>query len=152
MGVDVAELIKRGGVFSDVKASCPEDVYKYISEQIVMPDGVTSSEVYEALCAREKIMSTAVGNAIALPHARTPVIKEGEDQRICVVYLSNPIEMHAPDGVPVKTMFIILTQNSQSHLQVLSTLVGLFQKTQFKKLLDDQVSEAELLKAVTEMA
>ena len=60
--------------------------------------------------------------------------------------------MHAPDGVPVKTMFIILTQNSQSHLQVLSTLVGLFQKTQFKKLLDDQVSEAELLKAVTEMA
>lgn len=152
MSVNVVELVKKGGIFTNVDASSPEEVYKIVSEKMQLPEGVSSETVCEALCARERIMSTAVGNSIALPHARTPVIKDEVDQRICIVYMNKPIDMHAPDGIPVKTMFVILTQNSQTHLQVLSKLVGLFQKAQFKKLLDERVSEAELLKAIEEMA
>ena len=103
------------------------------------------------MCAREQILSTAVGNGIALPHARSPIMKAEEDQRICVVYLKEPMDMKAPDEKKVSVMFILLTSNPQTHLKVLSTLVGLFRKNSFRKLLDEHADEAQLLNAIKEL-
>ena len=148
MAVNLAELIHKGGVFKDVEGSSPEEIYKKITEMINLPAGLSAETVYNALCDREKIMSTAVGNGIALPHARIPLLKDEGDQRICVIYLKNPIDMNAPDERKVFVMFIILSANQHSHLQVLSDLVQLFQKKEFKKLLEQNSSEAELLNAI----
>jgi len=148
---DISPLIHRGGVFMDVEGSTPEEIYEKISKMLVLPDSIPSEQVYNALCAREKILSTAVGNGIALPHARSPIMKDEEDQRICVVYLKEPMDMHAPDDKKVHVMFILLTQNSQTHLKVLSTLVGLFRKSSFRKLLEEHAGEAQLLNAIKEL-
>lgn len=148
---DIATLIHRGGIYKDVEGSTPEEIYEKVCKMLVLPDSMTSEQVYNALCAREKILSTAVGNGIALPHARSPIMKNEEDQRICVVYLKNPLEMHAPDEKKVTVMFILLTHNSQTHLKVLSSLVGLFRKNSFRKLLEEQAPEAQLLNAIKEL-
>ena len=152
MAVNLAELIHKGGVFKDVEGSSPEEIYKKITEMINLPAGLSAETVYNALCDREKIMSTAVGNGIALPHARIPLLKDEGDQRICVIYLKNPIDMNAPDERKVFVMFIILSANQHSHLQVLSDLVQLFQKKEFKKLLEQNSSEAELLNAIRNLS
>ncbi len=152
MAVNLAELIHKGGVFKDVEGSSPEEIYKKITEMINLPAGLSAETVYNALCDREKIMSTAVGNGIALPHARIPLLKDEGDQRICVIYLKNPIDMNAPDERKVFVMFIILSANQHSHLQVLSDLVQLFQKKEFKKLLEQNASEAELLNAIRNLS
>ena len=152
MAVNLAELIHKGGVFKDVEGSSPEEIYKKITEMINLPAGLSAETVYNALCDREKIMSTAVGNGIALPHARIPLLKDEGDQRICVIYLKNPIDMNAPDERKVFVRFIILSANQHSHLQVLSDLVQLFQKKEFKKLLEQNASEAELLNAIRNLS
>lgn len=149
--VDIADLIRKGGVFDNVPGSTPEEIYLNISKMIDLPYGITSDQVYNGLCAREKILSTAVGNGIALPHARTPVMKEFGDQRVIVVYLKEPLDMHAPDERKVSVMFILLTANSQTHLKVLSALVGLFRKNSFRKLLDNHATEAQLINAIMEL-
>ncbi len=148
---DIAPLIHKGGVFKDVEGTTPQEIYEKISKMLVLPDSMTSEEVYNALCAREQILSTAVGNGIALPHARSPIMKADGDQRICVVYLKEPIDMKAPDEKKVNVMFILLTSNPQTHLKVLSTLVGLFRKNSFRKLLDEHADEAQLLNAIKEL-
>lgn len=147
---DITQLIHRGGVY-DVEGTSPEEIYDKVSKMIDLPDGMTPEQVYNALCAREKILSTAVGNGIALPHARSPIMKDAADQRICVVYLKEPLDMQAPDERKVSVMFILLTHDSQTHLKVLSTLVGLFRKASFKKLLESHASEAQLLNAIKEL-
>ena len=152
MAVNLAELIHEGGVFKDVEGSSPEEIYKKITVMMSLPVGLSAEVVCNALCDREKIMSTAVGNGIALPHARIPLLKNESDQRICVVYLKNPIDMNAPDERKVFVMFVILTANQHTHLQVLSTLVQLFQKKEFKKLLEQNASEAELLNAIRNLS
>lgn len=152
MAVNLAELIHKGGVFKDVEGSSPEEIYKKITEMMNLPAGLSAEVVYNALCDREKIMSTAVGNGIALPHARIPLLKDEGDQRICVIYLKNPIDMNAPDERKVFVMFIILSANQHTHLQVLSELVQLFQKKEFKKLLEQNASEAELLNAIRNLS
>ena len=148
MNADISELIKRGGVYRDVEGNTPEEVYKNVSGLIKLPATLSAQTAYDALCSREKLMSTAVGNGIALPHARNPILKSEDDQRIAVVYLKEPIDMNAPDGCKVFVMFILFAENSQSHLFMLASLVEIFKDTQFKKLLEARADEDELLKAI----
>lgn len=150
MAVDIANLIHKGGVYYSVEGDTPDLVYKTITDRMDIPESVGKEAVYDALCAREQIMSTAVGNGIALPHARSSIIKDEEDQKIAVVYLKNPIDMKAPDNIKVYVMFILLTQNPQTHLQILSSLAGLFQKQKFRSLLEKNASEEELVAALKE--
>ena len=150
-GVDLPVLIHRGGVFFDIEGNTPEEVYKVISEKIEKPEDLTSEQIYTALCAREQVLSTAVGNGIALPHARASIIKSDDDQKICVVYLKNPIDMQAPDEREVYVMFVLLTHNSQVHLKVLTELAGLFRNLRFRKALEAHANEAELLSLIREL-
>ncbi len=150
-GADLPVLIHRGGVFFDVEGTTPQEIYKNISEKIEKPEGVTSDLIYNALCAREQVLSTAVGNGIALPHARASIIKSDENQKICVVYLKKPIDMQAPDEREVFVMFVLLTSNSQVHLKVLTELAGLFRNLRFRKALEAHAGEAELLSLIREL-
>ncbi|MBO4533214.1 MAG: PTS sugar transporter subunit IIA [Treponema sp.] len=149
--VDLAALIHRGGVFFDVEGNTPEEIYKKISGMIQIPDSLSAEQIYNALCAREQVLSTAVGNGIALPHARASIVKEEAEQKICVVYLKNPIDMQAPDEREVYVMFVLLTQNSQAHLKVLTELAGLFRNLRFRKALETHASEAEILSLIREL-
>lgn len=150
MIMDLASLISKGGVFT-VEGSSTTEIYEKVCNLIKFPESITSDAVFNALCAREKIMSTAVGNGIALPHASVPIIKEEDEQRVCVVYLKEPLDMNAPDEMKVHTMFVILTQNRQTHLQVLSRLVSLLRDTSFLKLLENQANGVDLIEKIKEL-
>lgn len=150
--VDIAELIHRGGIFNDVEGDTPQEIYEKFSKMISLPEGMTSEQVYSALCAREAVLSTAVGNGIALPHARAPIMKEEAAQRICVLYLKKPINMSAPDDREVHVMFVLLTHNSQIHLKVLSVLAGLFRSVRFRRALENKAGEEELSALIRELA
>ena len=149
--VDLAQLIHRGGVFKNVEGSTPQEIYAKVCKMIDLPEGMTSDDVYNALCAREEVLSTAVGNGIALPHARAPIMRDASEQRICVVYLKNPIDMKAPDEREVFVMFVLLAHNSQIHLKVLSSLAALFRDPKFKKALELRSDEATLASIIKEL-
>lgn len=150
--VDIAKLIHRGGIFKNVEGKTPQEIYAKVSKMIDLPEGMTSEQIYSALCAREEVLSTAVGNGIALPHARAPIMKNEEDQRICVVYLKEPIDMKAPDERLVSVMFVLLTHNPQIHMKVLSSLAGLFRDSQFRKALEIQADENVLSSLIKKLA
>lgn len=149
--VDLAQLIHRGGVFKNVEGNTPQEIYAKVCKMIDLPDGMTSETVYNALCDREAVLSTAVGNGIALPHARAPIMRDASEQRICVVYLKNPIDMKAPDEREVFVMFVLLAHNSQIHLKVLSSLAALFRDSKFKKALELRSDEATLSSIIKEL-
>ena len=60
--------------------------------------------------------------------------------------------MNAPDGNPVTVMFVILAQNQTDHLAILSKLVGLFKKEEFKNLMNIHASEEKIVAAIKKMA
>lgn len=142
--MEIAQMIRRGGVINDVEAGTIFEVYEQICPKMHLPDSITAKQLYEGLCRREKVMSTAVGRGIALPHCRDIILKDNESQQITVVYLKNPIDMNAPDGKKVSVLFVLLTSNPQTHLQVLSTLAGLFKNGRFVNLLKNRAGVEEL--------
>ena len=146
--VNLSELIHRGGVYFNVKGKTPQEIYSTISKAAHLPAELPSETLFAELCQREELMSTAVGNGIALPHPRYPLLKKMDEQRIIVCFLDNPLIMNAPDAKPVYVMLILLTSSSQVHLKVLSQLAFLFQKKEFRSILEKKPSEPELITAV----
>ena len=149
--LNLIDLIHRGGVYKDIEGSTPEEVYANFCKTAKLPEDLSPEFVYNALCAREKVLSTAVGNGIALPHARAPIVKNENEQRVCVIYLKKPIEMNAPDDREVFVMFVLLSHNSQIHLKVLTELAALFRKVRFRKALEEKVDESQLVNLILEL-
>ncbi|MBQ0166399.1 MAG: PTS sugar transporter subunit IIA [Treponema sp.] len=144
----IDSLIRKGGVVIDAPGKTLPEVYRNVLKDQVFPEGLTSNSVYKELIQREKMMGTGVGNGVAIPHPRYPLIKTDEDQRIIVVYLKNPIAISSPDMRPVSTLFITLTSSSKNHLQVLSDLAFLIQKAPFREALEKHSNEEALLKTI----
>ena len=94
--IDLTKLIHKGGVF-EIDAKDSKDAFRKIADTICLPNDIQPDLVYKSLCEREAVLTTAVGNGIALPHARSPIFADENEQRICLVYLKNPIDMKAPD-------------------------------------------------------
>lgn len=145
--MDIAKLIRRGGVLNNINANDIFEVYEQICPKMSLPESVTPAQLYEGLCNREKTMSTAVGHGVALPHCRDVILKNEDEQQITVVYLKHPIDMNAQDGRKVDVLFVLLTSNSQTHLQVLSGLAGLFKNDAFNELLNKRAGAEELAQA-----
>ncbi len=148
MSLNVVELIQKGGIFFDVNGKNPKDVYKKVTGLMNLPDYITPKALCEGLCEREDFMSTAVGNGIALPHCRMPILKDSNGEQISIVFLSKPINMSAPDNLPVSIMFIILSKNQKDHLEILSQLFEVLKDTEVKKLLNQRASKEEILETL----
>ncbi|MFN2257381.1 MAG: cation:proton antiporter [Desulfuromonadaceae bacterium] len=68
-----------------------------------------------AVRAREEIMSTGIGNGVALPHARIAGLKE---VWVVVGISSHGIDFDAPDGKPANLIFLILTPEDDPGAQL----------------------------------
>ena len=148
IAVSLSELIKKGGVFTDIEGASPQEVYERLGEVISLPSYVSKNEFVDALCQREKVLSTAVGNGIAMPHPQSTLLKDDFEQKIAVCYLKRPIDMNAPDGVRVFVMFVLMTSNVQAHLQVISSLARVLHRSEVKKALERGAGLEELVKII----
>lgn len=95
-------------------------------------------EYKKAILAREAQSSTAVGDGIAIPHAKTSAVKA---PALAAVTVPDGVDYEALDNNPSNLLFMIAaTEDGDVHLEVLSRLMVLLMDGEFK---------AELLKAKT---
>ncbi len=136
----IGELIKRGGVIFDADGDSPEKLYRVIAESQQLPEYLSNEQFYTELVKREDLMCTAVGNGMALPHPRYPLLKNEDEQRIIVCYPKKPLLMVSPDSKPVFVFFAILSSSSKVHMKILSKLAFLIQNAEFRNLLAQKPS------------
>ncbi|AEE17668.1 PTS sugar transporter subunit IIA [Treponema brennaborense] len=153
--INVCDLIEKGGVFYGVPGAAAADVYAFVCAHADFPAEISADVFCRELISRDALMSTAVGNGIALPHPTHPLLKDASLQRIFLCFPERPLDMNAPDGRPVSSLFILLTGGSRCHLDILSQLANLFQKTSVRHLLERQADKntllAEMRKIVSEL-
>lgn len=120
-----------------------ESVADFISNNV---NSLDSNELFYALNAREKLGSTGIGHGIAIPHCRT---KNCPTTTGALIKLQQAIEFDAIDDLPVDLLFVLLVpeEATDEHLQILSTLAGLFNQTAFCEQLRKANSNEELYQA-----
>ena len=99
----------------------------------------------EDILAREAESTTAVGEGIAIPHAKSSaVLKPG----LAVMTVKDGIDYGAPDGKPSNLLFMIAApEDGDLHLEVLSRLMTLLMDLEPKKINTESLSLRRLKRA-----
>lgn len=91
--------------------------------------------IRELVSAREYIGSTGIGEGIAIPHVRAPLIVHGALGSMALWYLGTAVDFLSPDAKPVDTVFFLITSTPRVHLHLLSRLAGALHDDAFRRAL-----------------
>lgn len=139
--------IHRGGVYCGISGKNKDEVIHNAVGQIACDLHLDAEVITELLLDREKLMSTALSNGIAVPHTRDFLLHESFDV-VSVVLLKEPIEYGALDGKPVHTLFFLFACDDKRHLHLLAKLAHLSSKEENLKFLKTRPDKVDLLEHV----
>ena len=109
-------------VFADLPGATCEDVLRELSKRIgalgLVPD---PDALVARLLEREKLGCTGLGSGIAIPHCKLPDLV---DVLIAVATTAALIDFGAPDGIPVRVLFLVASpaNAAATHLQALARI------------------------------
>ena len=121
----LTEVMKDDLVITELKAKDKEGVIREIAlrfvETGVVKDG---KKVVEALKEREKIQSTAIGEGIAIPHARSDTV---EGLTVSFARSIEGVDFESADGKPVHLIFMIVCSSdiTKEYIQILARIARL---------------------------
>src|SRR6266704_2983102 len=126
-----------------------KSVYRWIKQGVVdlmkLPDEVDRDFLYKVLLAREALGSTGVGDGIAIPHVRNPIVLHLSRPMVTLCFLERPVDFGALDGQPVTTLFTLISPTVRAHLHLLSRLGFALRDPAFKSAVTRQTSRDEIL-------
>jgi PTS system nitrogen regulatory IIA component len=144
------ELIRRGGDFRIIPGATPRELLSNLMGALDLPPSVDRAALLAAVLEREDLMPTAVGNGIALPHPRNPLIPRSADQAVSIAFAERSLDWGALDGKPVRTVMLILSASPRTHLHTLSRINYFCRQPSFAELLERRASPAEILRVIAE--
>ena len=125
-----------GGVHYRVPGATVSEVLRAVVDRL---GGIESGELrdllYEKLIDRERMTSTGIGNGVAVPHPRTPLVNRDIQAQIAACFLERPVDFHAVDKKPVFLVFVIVAPSAKIHLHLLSRLSFCLRDSNFLNLL-----------------
>jgi PTS system nitrogen regulatory IIA component len=145
--VGLAEAIRAGGIHYRVASGEKTTALRSAVELMPLPQEVDRDFVIQVFLARESLGSTAVGNGIALPHVRNPVVMHVPRPMVTLCFLEQPVEFDALDGQPVYSLFTMLSPTVRAHLQMLARLSFALRQREFSEVISRHGSRDEILQA-----
>jgi PTS system nitrogen regulatory IIA component len=139
--------LEAGGVFYRIEGDTRDEVLHATVRCLRLPEGVDPEFVFEVLRARERLGSTAIGEGIAIPHPRHPLVLHVTRPSITLCFLEHAVDYGALDGRPVSALFTILSPTVRAHLHLLALLAFGLQQAAFRNAVRDQGSRNEILRA-----
>ncbi len=143
------ETLKTGGIYYRVEGTDKETVLQFAVNNLPLPPEVDSQFLLDVLIARESLGSTAIGDGIAIPHVRNPLVLHIPCPMIALCFLEQSIPFGALDGKPVHTLFTLVSPSISAHLRLLSRLSFALRQPEFVDVIKRQGSRQEILDAAT---
>lgn len=137
--------LKRGGIFYGVEGRNKKEALERVVGLIPLPSEADRPPLLEMLMARESLESTALGNGIAIPHVKNPLVLDTQEAMANLCFLKSPVDFGAFDGKPVSILFTLVSPSVKTHLAVLSRLAFCLQDPGFLKCLHDVAPQEEIL-------
>jgi len=129
--MNICSLLTTGHIFLDVELPDKLAVLRRAAE-IFQTSGIVkdAEQAYVGMKEREELMSTGVGEGIAIPHAAgTYIFTPG----LVLLRLKNPIDFEALDSGPVDMVLAMAVPKGQTglHLRILAGISRLCKNREF---------------------
>jgi PTS system nitrogen regulatory IIA component len=146
----ISDLLSPEKIHCDVHSSSKKRLLELISEELARnSENVSQREIFESLCARERLGSTGLGNGVAIPHGR---VKGTDRVEVSFMRLKKPLAFDAIDGEPVDLLFALAVPEScgETHLKLLSQVAEIFSDHELLKELRSADNSGRLLKLLSQ--
>ena len=144
----ITDLLKAEGIKVGASASNQMDA---IDQLVALQDksgNIADKAAYkEAILKRESEFSTAVGDGIAIPHAKTSAVKK---PGLAAMTVPGGVDWKAPDGENSDLMFMIAAPEGEAntHLEILANLSAMLMHEEFANALRAAKTPQEFLKVI----
>ncbi len=145
----ITNLLDKNAIMLNAGISDKNEAINALIEMHDKAGNLSDKEKYrEGILAREAESTTAVGEGIAIPHAKSSAVKR---PGLAAMTAPEGIEYGAPDGKPSNLLFMIAApEDGDLHLEVLSRLMTLLMDLELRKRLLQAQTAEEFLKTIDE--
>ncbi|MFZ3046274.1 MAG: PTS sugar transporter subunit IIA [Desulfatirhabdiaceae bacterium] len=137
--------LESGGIHYRLSGTDKISVLQAVVQTMHLPEEVDRSFLHQVLVARESLGSTGIGDGIAIPHVRNPIVLHIQRPVIVLCFLEHPIDFDSLDGHPVSALFTLVSPTVRGHLHLLSKLSFALRDPNFKAVITDQGSRQDIL-------
>ena len=106
-------------------------------------------KILKAILDREKVMSTGVGDHVAIPHGKADGVK---DIVASLGITDSDVDFHSIDNKPVRLIFLLVGPPDKTgpHLKALSRISRLMHREGFRSKLLESKTAKEVMKIIRE--
>ncbi len=138
------EALRLGNICHGVGGTDKATVLSAVVDIMRLPQ-TDSALLCQVLLARESLGSTAIGDGIAIPHVRHPIVLHTLHPTITLCFLEHPIDFGAPDGQLVDILFTLVSPTVRAHQHMLSKLALALKDPRFRAVVTLKGSREEIL-------
>jgi len=132
--MQIMEFLSKKAIITDIKSGKKEDVIRELVDALINSGDIEKrnrNKLIEALMAREALGSTAIGQGIAIPHAKCDCV----DKLVAAFGLSKKgVEFDSLDGEPAHIFFLLVAPQDSAgpHLKALARISRLLKDKYFR--------------------
>src|SRR5438445_8406255 len=104
----LSEALEVGGIHYQLQDTDKHRALRALVQVLPLPDSVDRELLLRLFLAREASASTAIGDGIAIPHVRNPIVLQVARPAVTLAFLPQPIDFGALDGKPVQVLFTLI--------------------------------------------
>lgn len=133
--VSVSDLLSRDLIEPDLEASSRDDVFDELIGLLEENGALEfSDEALDALQDREEILSTGIGEGLAIPHAK---MDEIDEFLAAFARLPDGVDFKSLDGKPAHLVFLLLSPKGEAgkHVRVLARVSRILKNASFRERL-----------------
>lgn len=107
------------------------------------------NKVLQAVLEREKMMSTGIGNGVAIPHGKSQGV---EELTVALGITPQEVNFDSLDGKPVRIVFLLVgpEKASSTHIKMLSRISRLLNQAAFRQKLIQAQSSADVMAIIVQ--
>ena len=145
----ITDLLKSNAIELNVSLTTKDAAIDKLIALHEKAGNLTDAAKYkEDILQRESHSTTAIGEGIAVPHAKSAAVKA---PALSCIVVPGGVDYGAPDGKPSDILFMIAaTEDGDVHLEILSRLMMMLMDADFTNALRNAKSTEEFLKIIND--
>ncbi len=142
----ITDLISESNIRVGLTARTKPELIRELIDVLPL-SSETRQETVRAVMEREKLLSTGIGNGIAIPHGIAPV--PGEVVAALGI-TAEPVDFDAIDERPVRLVFLLVADEAHhnTHMKALARISRLLHSEDFRQALWHSTSVSEAMNAI----
>lgn len=148
--VQLSDLLTPQRIRVPLRGAGKDEVIRALVDALAETGAVTDADdVLRAVRAREEVLSTGIGNGVAIPHGRSDA---APGLTLAAGIVAQPVDFDAVDARPVSLVFLLVGPESAAgeHVKALSRVVRLVRRDDVRERLIAAATAEEFLAIVAE--